>query len=231
MCEITTIRSVTKIFIMYINRFENDIEEKYWRMDVRSFLGKIGHRLATNGGRVQDLWNLLDKAGIAASRASLDLWISKFRTHGTAESLARRICGGCRLRTDEEKIAMGYVLEENQQKRRVLYYNVREFIKNEFAIEYSMDSIRKIVLRNGISLHKERNQAPDVKVSIEEASEEALQELFDLESCGIISEIKKNPENVVCFDYITDTTRRFQFRTLSGKGIPWRDFLKNKNNI
>ena len=216
---------------MYINRFENDIEEKYWRMDVRSFLGKIGHRLATNGGRVQDLWNLLDKAGIAASRASLDLWISKFRTHGTAESLARRICGGCRLRPDEEKIAMGYVLEENQQKRRVLYYNVREFIKNEFAIEYSMDSIRNIVLRNGISLHKERNHAPDVKVSIEEASEEALQELFDLESCGIISEIKKNPENVVCFDYITDTTRRFQFRTLSGKGIPWLDFLKNKNNI
>ena len=187
-------------------------------MDVRSFLGRLGAGRIANGLKLHQLKKFMENGGISIPYRSLHYWRLKFSKHGSAQPLERRKCERRGLDPCEEMVAVGYVLNENQCKRRVLYCDVRKFIKDEFQVEYSLSWIRNIMLRNGICLHKESTKQPDVRIKEEEAVSQAMQELLILESFGIIDKIKKHPELVVCFDYITDSRRRFQFVSLSGRG-------------
>ena len=164
------------------------------------------------------------KAGLKVSQSNTYKWIANLRKdplHFEKETKKKHTP---LLDTEAKMVVIGWIRSENRKKRPVYYRDVKLFTDNAFHVQPSTKTIHNYCQEGGIVMRKCCNSSADRNLTISQLACLVKSWLQERENEGFFDNFRSNPSEYLCLDYISNTRRRVEHRSLSSKGT----FAKSK---
>ena len=197
---------------------EFDEDKNISRMDGRQLFALLASQSKLTKGGTQNLLTLAKKAGLKVSERSTRRWIKILSKDPLYFEKQRRKNHTCLLNAEEKMVVIGWVRSENLNKRSVEYQGVKNFIENAFQVKPSAATIYNYCLEGGIVMRKCCDSSADKNLKIPQLACLVKFWLQEREIEGFFNHFSSNPSEYLCLDYISDTRRRVDHRSLSSKG-------------
>lgn len=140
--------------------------------DFKSILAGLYEALHENGVSRALFLDCLKEAGCVVNPSTLDRWVARLHTIGTAIIENKKTGAIPLLRRENRDVVMGWVLHENVNGKFVSLASVFTFILDYFDVELSYPSITNYLNDDGFSCRLAQKKAKSFIVDIDALSAE-----------------------------------------------------------